>query len=233
MLVIPVIDLQHGQVVQARYGRRDGYQSPRSVLGKIVSLKEAISAYRQLYPFTTFYIADLDAITGVGDHFSIVETVANRHADYQFWLDAGIASLAQAAPIYQTGNVTPVIGTEQAFTLTEYQQLIVRYPDALLSLDMDATGPIQNNELFQRSDLWPDRVILMLLHRVGSNQGIDTGLMHRLPDRQQGQAWILAGGIRNKDDIIEYGRMGIDAVLIASSLHNGQVRAADIRHVRK
>ena len=233
MLVIPVIDLQHGQLVQARQGLRDAYQPLQSILGRIASLQEAISAYRQLYPFTTFYIADLDAITGVGDHFSIVETAANCYANYQFWLDAGIASLAQTAPIYQTDNVTPIIGTEQAFTLTEYQQLIARYPDALLSLDINETGPIQNNELFQRSDLWPNRVILMLLHRVGSNQGIDTKLMQRLPDLQQGQTWFLAGGIRNKDDIIECGRMGIDAVLLASSLHNGQVRSTDIKHVQK
>ena len=60
--LIPVIDLKGGQVVRAQFGRRDDYwpiQSPLSATSDPIDVARGLLS---LYPFETFYIADLDAI---------------------------------------------------------------------------------------------------------------------------------------------------------------------------
>ena len=72
MEIIPVIDLMHGQVVHARMGQRQHYQPIQSLLCSSSAPIDVVSALLELYPFERMYIADLDAITGQGDHLATI-----------------------------------------------------------------------------------------------------------------------------------------------------------------
>jgi phosphoribosylformimino-5-aminoimidazole carboxamide ribotide isomerase len=68
----------------------------------------------------------------------------------------------------------------------------------------------------------------MTLNRVGSQLGPDfeklTDLRRNYPDK----TIIAAGGIRDLADLQQLKHLGIDAVLIASALHNGRLSANDL-----
>ena len=66
--LIPVIDLKGGQVVRAQFGRRDDYRPIQSPLSATSDPIDVARGLLSLYPFETFYIADLDAIESVGEN---------------------------------------------------------------------------------------------------------------------------------------------------------------------
>ena len=69
--IIPAIDLKGGLVVHARGGARADYRPIDTPLG---SAEDPIAIARALLDVAgspTLYIADLDAIAGVGNHFAL------------------------------------------------------------------------------------------------------------------------------------------------------------------
>ena len=85
--VIPVIDLKQGQVVHAIAGDRDHYRPISSQLPCDATPRSVAKAFVQ-YGFKTVYVADLDAILGVGDNDHSIQAI--RDAGLHVWLDRGI-----------------------------------------------------------------------------------------------------------------------------------------------
>ena len=102
MHIIPVIDFKDGQAVHAVRGDRQHYQPIHlhSRLTACSSIDAVMSGFLNLYPFRTFYIADLNAITGQGEHNALIADLLARHADIEFWIDNG-SRLADYNPIRQ------------------------------------------------------------------------------------------------------------------------------------
>ena len=96
---------------------------------------------------------------------------------------------------------------------------------AVLSLDFDAGGLRGADRTWLDARRWPERVIAMCLHRVGSGEGPDWALLDRL--RRGRTRLAAAGGVRDARDARLLFRRRLD-VLAASVLHRARPRAAEI-----
>jgi phosphoribosylformimino-5-aminoimidazole carboxamide ribotide isomerase len=222
MQIVPVIDLKDGQVVHAVRGERSTYQPIHlhSILTASSAFEDVLNAFLRFYPFKTFYIADLNAICGKGDHAELIQSVLKNHPDNEFWIDNG-SQLGLAAFDYPQ-NYKPIIATESQQSMP--QQIDERF---ILSLDYKQQA-LGHADWFIHSQYWPARVIVMTLTRVGSQVGPDFEKLQLLKTRFPAKQFIAAGGVRNGQDLQALKLMGISGVLLATALHNGVITSSDI-----
>jgi phosphoribosylformimino-5-aminoimidazole carboxamide ribotide isomerase len=235
--VIPVIDLMQGQVVHAKFGLRSQYQPIQSSLCNGSSPLAIVAALLKLYPFQTLYIADLDAILGVGNHTELIELISKTYPQLTIWLDSGIRQ-ANTCALYKTKQIKLVIGSENIANLQDYRAINKACKGQhILSLDYAATSQLGINELHESARFWPDNTICMTLNAVGSAQGVDINRLNtliQLNKRQETPSKIYAaGGVRNPSDLELLTTMGITGVLVASALHNQKISAQDLQHVHQ
>ncbi|MEQ1528367.1 MAG: HisA/HisF-related TIM barrel protein [Methylococcales bacterium] len=225
MKIIPVLDLKNGLVVHARLGQRDSYQAICTPLCQSAKLEDVIAAFLTLYRFDTFYIADLNAITEQGDHSRIIAKATQQFPDLQFWVDAGYQRVGDYHNY--ADNYTPVLGSESYDNdkLADLKAFDRRF---ILSLDYSATNALGNAAVFSDADIWPDKIIIMTLARVGSRRGPDLDKLGKFCRLYRNKTFIAAGGVRNKQDLIDLQAHGIHYALLATALHSGAINAADI-----
>ena len=215
--IIPVIDLMRGQVEHAKFGQRDRYQPIKSRLCETSEALDVVSALLKLYPFTTLYIADIDAILGTGNNDSLVEKIHLNFPNLQIWLDAGN---------YQTScKSLPVLGSESFSNLETYLESNKPH---VLSLDFNAQGAMGITDLHETAKFWPHEVICMTLNAVGSGQGVDAARLQQLIALNQSSKLYAAGGVRNIADLQTLASMRLSGALVASALHNGYITGDDI-----
>lgn len=228
MHIIPVIDVRHGIAVRAVAGDRANYRplmtplaSAEGACGNLTALDLA-RGYRNLQPFPTVYVADLDAIEGRGGDSDLAETLNAALPDVAVWIDAG---LRQPAP---GGSITSVIGSE-ALVDADLRPI----PDhAVLSLDFRGDDFIGPQALLARPELWPQRVIVMTLARVGADGGPDLKRIAEIAQRAPSSSQIYAaGGIRDVGDLHAAHAAGAHGALIASALHAQKIKADDLREI--
>ena len=228
MQIIPVLDIKAGEVVRAWRGRRDQYRPLRCALCAGSEPETVLKTLLDLYPFGIVYIADIDAITGHGDNLQRVSQLAERHPGVSFWLDAGWRDPLHAAAATE-GNITTVIGSE---TLAAVEMLNLgpeqRNRDFVLSMDYDLDGLRGPGELEVRSDLWPRRIIVMELDRVGAGAGPDHDHLSRMRRRHPDRDWYAAGGVRHVEDLHALAADGAAGVLVASILYDGGLSRDDL-----
>jgi phosphoribosylformimino-5-aminoimidazole carboxamide ribotide isomerase len=75
--------------------------------------------------------------------------------------------------------------------------------------------------------LWPSRVIVMTLERVGSDGGPDLDTFAQVRRQAPQRQFIGAGGIRDARDLSAAREAGASAWLVASALHDLRLPAAD------
>jgi phosphoribosylformimino-5-aminoimidazole carboxamide ribotide isomerase len=220
--LIPVIDLKNGIVVHAKQGQRKNYQPIKSVLSTKDDIYSVLNGFLQLHTFDTFYIADLNAITGKGSHADLIGHVLNNFPAITFWIDAGY----QKVRPFQL-NYLPVLGSE-CFTDDNFYELAKFEKQFILSLDFDLNNEmLGSKKLFMQTELWSENVIVMTLNRVGSSQGVDANLLTRFKFDYRANNFIAAGGVRNMKDIEQLKNIGIEQVLVASALHSGAIMKED------
>ena len=224
-MIIPVLDLLDGQVVHAIRGERHLYQPVQSTLCPDALPLSMVSAYLQLFPFSTMYIADLNAIQGNGDNAAVITEMSMRYPEIEFWIDAGLVKHSTAP------NNIPVIGTENNMSGKQLDLLLQAYPEAILSLDFNRDGQLIHPACLKFHDRWPNRIIIMMLSRVGTGSGVDTEILASIKQETKGKQVYLGGGIANTDDIKQLLAQRYSGVLIASALHNGAISSADIKQV--
>lgn len=227
MLMIPVLDLRHGQAVRAVAGRRDDYRPLSSPLCPSADPLAVAAAFLRLYPFPVIYIADLDAILHSGDHRAVVAALRARFPAVTFWLDAGFDSVDALTAWPDDPRLRPVIGSESQTTPEATRELLAyaasRRP--ILSLDFKAGQFLGPPALLAQPELWPSELILMQLDRVG----VGAGPALALPVDLSGRQVYAAGGVRHQDDLTALQQAGYAGVLVASALHAGHLdpRKAD------
>ena len=228
--LLPVIDLLHGQVVHAREGRRSEYAAIQSDLCKGADPETIMFALLRLYPFGTFYFADLDAIQRQGNNYEVLRRLHDRFPDIEFWVDAGIAEETALNSWIATGLGPTVIGSESLHDADFMLLARDKDPAAVLSLDFfgeEFRGPkslLDGPELY-----WPQRVLAMNLQRVGSRIGPDFALIIELAHRVPGCEVYAAGGVRSIQDLEQIAAAGASGALIASALHDGRIGSAELR----
>lgn len=228
MKIIPVIDLKNGIVVHAKQGNRQHYQAINSDLCPSSDIGRVIEAFLGIYPFDTFYIADLNAISQQGNHNDLIIEMLRRFPDNTFWLDRGHQKYHQSSKF--PDNALPVLGSEsyQNETIAEIKAYKNNF---ILSLDYVNSAALGADNLFSDSTFWPENIIIMTLERVGSYLGPDLAKLTEFCRQYPDKNFIAAGGIRNKQDLMALDEAGIHQALVASALHNGSITSEDIKAI--
>jgi HisA/HisF family protein len=226
--IIPAVDLKGGAVVHARGGTRSDYQPIDTPLG---SADDPISIARVLVAITgspVLYVADLDAIEGIGNHFELCRDLASALPRHDLWIDAGFSNVTDCAFWLPLG-ATLVIGSESLRFVEQWQELRAAFGTSLvLSLDFTAEGSRGPSALFAETAYWPDRLIAMSLDRVGSTGGPDLERLKDVVERSGSCAVHAAGGVRSVGDLDAIAATGATGALIASALHQ---RAIDEKEI--
>ena len=232
--VIPVLDLKDGVVAHARAGKqahagkRAEYRPLATPFGPP---HDAVAIARALLAITfspTLYVADLDAILGQGNNLDLCRELAEAFPDTALWVDAGFSDITDCADWRQLG-VTVVVGSESIASLEAWDNIRQSFgEDVVLSLDFDEEGLRGPTELLEDPILWPDRIILMSLGRVGAEQGPDLVRLHSALAFAGRCAVFSAGGIGNFADIKQVADIGARGVLAATALHSGTVTQKEI-----
>ncbi len=213
MRIIPVVDLLGGYAVAAKRGERQSYRPLSTPLCRKGDPFELVARYRELSD--TVYLADLDALLGRPPQNTLIRSLKRAFREITFWIDQGWP------PPLRDRQTVPVVGSE-SLTPMRLGQLRTLPDDWILSLDFRRRllGP---PGLLSYSELWPERVIVMALERIGGRKGPDFKRLLFLRKRYPKKRWIAAGGIRHRGDLKRLERIGVDAALVATALHRGEL----------
>ena len=223
MLIIPVLDLSRGLVVHAIHGDRHLYKPVTSPISSSSKPESVLSAFLELYPFKIIYIADLDAIQGTGNQATLIEKLSSRFDQCEFWVDAGIAAIQDDNNHFDGDNIKLILGSENKLPSELLTEILNKNPDILLSLDFNEAGLLGNSYLLDDTNLWPKQLIVMMLHRVGLNKGVDSECLNNILRIGSKHNIFAAGGIHNLNDLYQLKKTEIKGVLLASALHNGSI----------
>jgi phosphoribosylformimino-5-aminoimidazole carboxamide ribotide isomerase len=231
MEVIPVLDLKEGVVVHARMGQRGQYRPIETPLSPTSMPIDVARGLLSIFPFKTFYIADLDAITRAGDNNAALRQLRSEFPDLNFWVDGGVADRPGARAWLDAGLGHLVLGSE-----TQDDAALVRGLSAddriILSLDYRADVFVGPQALLREADAWPSRIIAMTLARVGSALGPDWNRLAAIKSRGAEKLVYAAGGVRDADDLAALDRLGVAGALVASCLHSGKLAGAQIARLQ-
>jgi len=217
--VIPAIDIKNNYVVRASQSNRENYKPIKSMLVKGSKPVDIVSALLKTYAFNTVYIADLDSIISKNINLSIVRQLCERFPLIKFWVDYGITSTEDFGHSEDIKNMTPVVGTE---TLDNTGVLVRRNKsEYLLSLDFSDEKLLGPSSILSKADLFPEKVIVMCLHRIGGAQGPDYSLLRKICRKLTQSQVIASGGVRNLEDLSKLEKIGIKQVIASTVLHNG------------
>ena len=187
MTLIPVIDLLNGQVVRGVRGDRKAYRPIESAL---CASSDPVTVARILVDHCAarqLYVADLDALMGGQAQCDVLRELLVALDGIELWVDAGFvdadaasALRAQLAPLSQ--RIVPVFASESLRSRAALVECRDRFgaAGAVLSLDRRDGQRLDPAGCWDAMALWPQRVIVMTLERVGSGAGPDLETMAQL-----------------------------------------------------
>ena len=226
--VIPALDLKGGVVVHAVAGNRADYRPIASPFG---AADDPAAIARGLLATTgapSLYIADLDAIAGIGNHFELVRGLAYALHGTTLWIDAGFSDVADCAFWLPLG-ATLVIGSESLAAVDDWREIQAAFGESVvLSLDFGSDGRRGPEPLFSDPALWPRRVITMDLSRVGTDTGPDVDRLRTILDVTDGRAIFAAGGVRSARDLATIAALQAKGAVLATALHTNAITQNEI-----
>ncbi len=233
--LIPVIDLLGGQVVRGVRGDRKAYRPIESALCSSSDPLTVAAILTDHCATQQLYVADLDALMGASAQQAVLRALLSHLPRLELWLDAGFADAAQAQALIENfgrdgARIVPVFASE---SLASREVLAACFAPsaplaerAALSLDRRGSERLDAAGCWDADALWPKRVIVMTLERVGSGAGPDLDTMAALRRRAPNAMLIGAGGVRSAGDLALAAEAGADAWLVASALHDRQIPPA-------
>jgi uncharacterized protein related to proFAR isomerase len=243
MQVIPVIDVRGGVAVAARHGDRARYRPLETPLAASADPISVARGLADLFPFQTLYVADLDGIErGVPD-LETQRRLAGAWHGAELWIDDGssgseIADVRGAhsrqpprigSELHDPKMKSHVLGSESLQSLDDYARArSLAAPQVPLSLDFRGDDFVGPPELLADAALWPERVIVMTLARVGSGEGPDLDRLRDVIARAGSRTVFAAGGVRHAGDLAALRDIGAAGALVATALHQGRITRGDL-----
>lgn len=228
MQLIPVIDLMQGQAVRAVRGDRASY---RPVVSQLCEGSDPVTVARALCKHcdaTRLYVADLDALTGGQVQVAVLQQLLHALPGLELWVDAGFADADAAQQLRarigaDTERVVCIFASESLGSREALARCCADRRAAVLSLDRRDGRVLDAAGCWESPSLWPDRVIVMTLERVGADAGPDLDTLREVQARSPGTKLVGAGGIRHEADLAAAAAAGAQAWLVASALHDGRL----------
>lgn len=222
--IIPVIDLRGGEVVHARHGQRADYRPIRSTLCEGSTPEAVVGGLLALHPFPTLYVADLDAIEETGNNEAVLRDLRVRFPALKLWVDAGFRDPGACLDWLDQGIGDLVLGSETQGDWEGLRRLMASPQAERIILSFDFAGDHFLGPLAGLDPaLWPARVIVMTLARVGSGEGPDLIRLRQIMAQNGGRRIYAAGGARDGRDLTQLAEAGAAGILIASALHDGRI----------
>lgn len=232
MEVIPVLDVARGQVVAAVKGARAHYMPIATPLAPSHDPVVIAKALRVLHPFRKIYVADLDGIEGRGRNVHLVPSLSGVFPHAEIWLDAGTGSRGAARALLAAPVTTLVVGSETLESVAALKEIVAEAPSrTILSLDFRDDEFMGPDALLSDPSLWPPRVIVMTLVRVGSGEGPDIARIRDIAERGAGRRIYAAGGIRDVADLDAARAAGATGALVATALYAQKISAGDLKQI--
>ena len=171
--VIPVIDLKGGAVVRARHGSRRSYAPIVTPHARTSAPLDVVAGFLTVHPFHTIYAADLDRIESRGSHDQSLDALSTAFPEVAFWVDAGVRDGGAARSwLARHTRAHLVLGSESLESHAVLEEFATD-DRIVLSLDYRGDNFLGSNGLCDVPHLWPARVIVMTLARVGGDAGPD------------------------------------------------------------
>jgi len=244
MQILPVVDLLEGRVVRGVAGLRDQYRPIQSVLTDGSDPLQIAEAIRSHFGLAELYLADLDAILRGCPNVSTLRSL--NDAGFTLLVDAGLRQCDDAAPIVAAGVQQVVAGLETLAGPQELRRLVEQFGSNRVVFSLDLRGGRPLGDPTQ----WPDadpfaiaaaaieagctQLIILDIARVGTAEGVPTlPLCAEIRRAYPRATLITGGGIRGSEDLRRLEESPVDAVLIASALHNGSIGRADLDAIRR
>ena len=103
----------------------------------------------------------------------------------------------------------------------------------MLSLDFRDDAFQGPREILADPALWPRRIIVMTLGRVGSAAGPDLARLAKIRAIASGREIYAAGGVRDTADLSALKASGASGALIATALHERRIVGTDLKDALK
>ncbi|MEZ5900585.1 MAG: HisA/HisF-related TIM barrel protein [Hyphomicrobiaceae bacterium] len=230
MEVVPVIDVARGEVVRGVKGDRACYKRIVTPLTQSAEPAAVARALMGLYPFRKIYVADLDGIEGRGRNVHLVPSLSAALGQSEIWIDAGVTSPKAARAVLAAPVTTLIVGSESVEQAGEFSDIAAESPQrTILSLDFRGDEFMGPRRLLEDASVWPDRIIVMTLARVGSEEGPDLARVGEIIARAGRRKVYAAGGVRDAADLAAVKAAGAAGVLLASALHSGRITPAQLK----
>ena len=241
MRVVPVLDLKGGVAVHAVRGERHRYAPVQSVLNPSAEPVALARAFQERLGCDACYVADLDAITGTGDHGPVIREIAAL--GLAVWLDAGVATADDAGRAAAGGARRVILGTETLRDARDLPAMVAAArsasgADCILSLDhregrllggSPAVTGVPATDLATLAWTAGIRSFIVLdLARVGARSGPETEPARKLRAHLPEAEIVLGGGVRGRDDLHALAAGGYQAALVGTALHTGVLGPADL-----
>ena len=236
--VIPVVDVLGGIVVHAVRGRRREYQPLKSVLCASTGPLEVTAALKAL-GFGALYVADLDAITGGHQNFSLFKKIAAK-TGLELMVDAGVTSLEAAEELLDNGVSKVIIGTETLLSTAFVADAVASFGSEKVIVSLDLMGdrvlsrlqpdmvvePMTLLREFQ--EMGVSQIIVLDLAKVGSGEGVNKLFLNDVLKEIEAEIFV-GGGVHDINDLLELNDLGVFGVLVATALHTGKISAEELK----
>jgi phosphoribosylformimino-5-aminoimidazole carboxamide ribotide isomerase len=245
MQVIPVLDLQGGQVVRGVAGRRHEYRPVESVLCDDARPQSVAGAFVERLGLSTAYVADLDAIGGAPPDVATYRTL--WACGLALWIDAGAGDVARAEALVdfaarhapETRIIAGLESLADGAALAEVLQA-VGSERLIFSLDLKAGRPwtaapfwqgLSSEEIATFAlSLGVRRLIVLDVSHVGMGGGAAThAWLAPLQAKFPAAEFIGGGGVRDVVDLQALAAAGFHGALVATALHAGRIGNDDLR----
>lgn len=218
MDLILAADLKNGCIVHGKSGMRDEY---RPIVTPLASTADPCGYLEEIRP-RYLYVADLDRITGTGNHDPLVPVLADM-VDL-LMIDRGCQG---PTDLLAYPRVINIIGTETAGSDFE------AYSGGYLSVDMkdgrvipEMTDPV--SVLARAGSCAFDGCILLDIGGVGTQRGMNSSRLDTYRASYPGRL-LWGGGIATMDDLYLLRDSDYDGAIIATALHTGNIAPDLIR----
>jgi phosphoribosylformimino-5-aminoimidazole carboxamide ribotide isomerase len=222
------MDIFNRSVVLAKGGVREKYL-PVSDSSIICNDSDPLNIVEFLQP-REVYIADLNLLQGKGSREINEELIREVNLRANTMLDSGISSMEEVDKALSIAG-TAVIGTETG-KLSVIKNAAFGNPERIsVSIDMKHGKVLKKDPkipegLFDFVKILNDfplkDLIFLNLDRIGTASGFDSEFLRTLVEYSR-HSVLLAGGIRDMEDLLTLERLGIKGALIATSVHSGMI----------
>jgi phosphoribosylformimino-5-aminoimidazole carboxamide ribotide isomerase len=231
--IIPVMDVRADVVVRAIAGRREEYCGIVSRLTDSYDPLVVAEALRQFVGTDELYMADLDAIMDGRPNYRLMTELASR--GFRTWVDAGVSVEAcDELLVHDTGCAVVIVGLEKVNNPVTLWGMCFSCGAENIAFSLD----LKNGQPLGRRNEWHSdprqiigdaeaigvtRLIILDLSRVGTGTGTGTeDLCAWAKSKYPHLELIAGGGVRGPEDLPRLQAAGVDAVLVASALHDGR-----------